>query len=128
MPRNKQTIQYARSSVLYLVGSLAVAAITYAFDDWLKILMEKVISGLIFLTGLYLLFYFIFAFIQKKHPDKSAFTFLILTALKSVFIIVYLFLFLNPTDIENKTEILLFLMNYFALLIIDIVVKLRLMK
>lgn len=44
------------------------------------------------------------------------------------FIFGYLFLFLNPEASENKREVLLFLMNYFALLIVDLAIKVRLMK
>lgn len=128
MTKNNPVRQYIQSPLLYLVISAGYAATIIALDEWLKISIEKVISGFAFLTGTYLLFYFLFLFIQKKRNDQSAFIFLILTGLKFALIISYLFLFLKPTSIENKTEILLFLMNYFALLIVDMVVKMRLIR
>lgn len=130
MPISKSNwaIQSIRSSFVYLTVATVLMGAEWWLTEWLTISIKKVSSALLFLSGLYLLFYFLFVFIQKKHPDNSAFIFLILMGLKLAFIISYLFLFLNPTDSENKTEILLFLMNYFALLIVDIVVKLRLIK
>ena len=96
--------------------------------EWLQIKYEKVKPGVIFITGLYLFLYNLFVVAQKRHPDKAGFIFLILMVLRLVLIIGYLFLFLNPVHIENKREVLLFLMNYFVLLIVDLIVKIRLMK
>lgn len=128
MSKSSLTVQSIRSSFLYLVIAVASGTVSWLLAERLTISLEKVTSGLLFLTGLYLLFYFVFVFIQKRQPDKIGFIFLILMALKLTGIFGYLFLFLNPGTSENKTEILLFLMNYFALLIVDIVVKLRLIK
>ncbi len=128
MSKSSLTVQSIRSSFLYLVIAVASGTVSWLLAERLTISLEKVTSGLLFLTGLYLLFYFVFVFIQKRQPDKIGFIFLILMTLKLTGIFGYLFLFLNPGTSENKTEILLFLMNYFALLIVDIVVKLRLIK
>ncbi len=128
MSKNSPVKLFIQSPLKYLAVTLVFVAASYLFVDWFQIALEKVIPGFIFLTGLYLLFYFLFVFIQKKYSDKSAFIFLILMGLKLVFIIAYLFLFLNPSTHENKTEILLFLMNYFALLIIDLTLKVHLVR
>ncbi len=128
MPKSNTSTTIIRSAFVYLIVAFLLGSGTYLIGNSLQITYEKVSSGLIFLTGLYLLFYFLFVFIQKKHPDKSGFIFLILMSLKLFFIFGYLFLFLNPTSGENKREVLLFLMNYFALLVVDMTVKIRLMK
>ena len=128
MQKNNSAFISIRNSFVYLVVALIMAAAIWIFNESLKISYEKVRSGLVFLTGLYLLFYYSFVFIQKKHEDKSGFIFLILMELKLCFIFGYLFLFLNPSSSENKREILLFLMNYFALLVVDMAIKIRLMK
>ncbi len=128
MPKSNTEITTIRSSFAYIIVALFLGSASWMCRKWLQISFEKVSSGLIFLTGLYLLFYFLSVVIQKRHPEKSGFISLILILLKLIFIIGYLFLFLNPTSGENKREILLFLMNYFALLIVDLAIKIRLMK
>gem|GEM_PF-6385887 len=125
MPKSKTAIQ---TSFSYLIAAFSIIAIEWFITEWAKINMKKVIPGMIFLTGLYLLFYYAFVFVQKKHSTNSGFILLGMMLLKMCFIIVFLFLFLNPMDNGNKREILLFLMNYFALLTVDITIKLRLMK
>jgi hypothetical protein len=128
MPRSNTSITIIRSSFVYIIVAILLGSASWLLCEWIKISFEKVSSGLVFLTGLYLLFYYVFVFIQKKHNERSGFIFLILMSLKIIFIFGYLFLFLNPSSNENKKEILLFLMNYFALLVVDMAIKIRLMK
>lgn len=130
MPTQKSnlSLDIVRSSFTYIGIACLLGVIEWICTDWLQIVYEKVSAGLLFLSGVYLLFYFVFAFFQNKHQDKGGFIFLVLMMLKIVMIAGYLFLFLNPMEIENKREILLFLLNYFALLLVDMVVKMRLLN
>ena len=128
MPKNNSVAQSIQKSLYYPLVAILLAIVWYVSIEWLQIAFTKVTSGLVFLTGLYLLFYYLFVFVQKRHKEKSGFIFLIMLTLKMCFILGYLFLFLNPEASENKREVLLFLMNYFALLIVDLAIKVRLMK
>lgn len=128
MLKNSSALKLIRYPFLYILVATLCAAIAITYKDWIQAESEKIILTTVFLGGLYLLFYFVFLFLQKKHRDQSAFIFLIILMLKFGFILAFLFLFLNPSDAENKREILLFLMTYFLLLIVDIAIKIRLMK
>lgn len=128
MLKSNSAFQVILKSLYYPLISVLLAIGCWVCNWWIQIELSKVYSGLFFLTGVYLLFYYLFVLIQKKHSEKGGFIFLILMTLKLCFIFGYLFLFLNPSASENKREVLLFLMNYFALLIVDLTLKVRVMK
>ncbi len=128
MQRNNHLIKFIYYPVLYICVAAVIGYIEGINADWLQIKYEKVKAGIIFLTSLYFLLYFPFVFIQHTYTDRSGFIFLVIMVLKVSFVMGFLFLFLKPNDIENKREILLFLMNYFVLLAVDLAIKMRLMK
>lgn len=97
-------------------------------NNWIQIEPKKIIQSSVFLGGLYLLLYFMFLCWQKKHHDKVIIIFLILLVIKFAFIFGFLLLELNPIEAENKNIILLFLITYIVLLVVDIVIKVELMK
>jgi len=128
MQKSNQLVHFVYYPAVFICSAVLLGGIEWISAEWLQLRYDQVKTGVIFLTGLYLFLYYPFVFIQKRFTDKAGFIFLILMMLKLVFVIGFLFLFLNPTHNENKREILLFLMNYFVLLVVDMAVKVRLMK
>lgn len=128
MQKNRFQLKVIRYPFVYVIAAALMGVAGFMNFEWIQVDLKKIIQSTVFLGGLYLLFYFVFLFLQKKHRDQSAFIFLIILMLKFGLILGFLFLFLNPSDAENKREILLFLMTYFVLLVVDIAIKIRLMK
>jgi len=112
----------------YVSVALILIAIEWACKDWILVDEKKIVLTTSFLTGLYLLFHFVFLFLQKKYVDTVGFSFLILLGVKFAFILFFLFFYLKPMDLQNKRVVLLFLMNYFTFLIADLILKVRLMN
>lgn len=128
MSRNSILRKSIRFPVAYIIIATLSGVFAFYISDWFQAEPKKIVLSSLFLGGLYLLFYYVFLFLQKKYRDQSAFIFLIILMLKFVFIFAFLFLFLNPMEAENKRETLLFLMTYFVLLVADVAIKIRLMK
>ncbi len=112
----------------YVSVALTLIVIEWTLKDWIHVDEKKIILATGFLTGLYLLFHFLFLFIQKRINNSEALIFLILMGLKFAFILFFLFFYLNPMDAENKRVVLLFLINYFSFLITDLILKVRLLN
>ena len=112
----------------YVFVALILIAIEWACKDWILVDEKKIVLTTSFLTGLYLLFHFVFLLLRKKYVDSIGFNFLILLSLKFAFILFFLFFYLNPMDAENKRVVLLFLINYFSFLITDLILKVRLLN
>ena len=100
----KQPAYYVWTGIaLYLLSILLQNHIT--FDQ------SKVMWLTLFLPSAYIFFYFAFIILLKTRKEFGAFIFLTLMAMKLVLVVGFLFIFINPTEIENKREILLFFMN-----------------
>ena len=112
----------------YVSVALVIITIEWVFKDWILVDEKKIVLTTSFLTGLYLLFHFVFLFLQKKYVDTVGFSFLILLGVKFAFILFFLFFYLKPIDPLNKKVVLLFFMNYFTFLITDLILKVRLMN
>jgi len=128
MQRNRQLANFFYYPSIYICVAFVLGCVEWISAECIQIQYNKVKAGVIFLSGLYLFLHYPFVFIQKKYKDRAGFMFLILMMLKFSFALVFLFLFLNPKHIENKREILLFLMNYFVLMVTDLAIKMHLMK
>lgn len=113
--------------VYTVVASIGVA-IGYAFEEILEVDSKKVVHSSIFLCVLYLLMYSAFLFFLKSNRELLTLSIVSLMGIKFMLALGFVFLFLEPTCEEYHREILLFFKTYFALLIADIAIKMKLMK
>ena len=112
----------------YIYVALVIITIEWVSKDWILVDKKKITLITSFLTGLYLLFHFVFLYLRKKHANYEGVSFLIISGLKFAIILFFLFFYLKPIDPLNKRVVLLFFMNYFTFLITDLILKVRLMN
>ncbi len=112
----------------YVWTGIALYLLSIFLQNHTTLDQSKVVWLSIFLPSAYIFFYFAFMLLLKSRKEFGAFIFLVLMGLKLVLVMGFLFIFINPTEIENKREILLFFMNYFVFLIVDILIKAKLMN
>ncbi len=114
--------------LLYVWVSIALFLLQKIFTDQFNFDQLKVQYMSAFLLGVYVLFYFLFFYIRRKRKDQSAFIFTGLIILKLLLVFSFILWEINPIKTENKEEVLLFIVNYFALLITDIPIKAKVMN
>lgn len=110
----------------YVSVAILIFLIDWFIKDYIHIDEKKIVLITSFLTGLYLLFHFLFLLLRRILSIPDSLIFLFLLGLKFAFILIFLLLYLHPMDPQNRTGVLLFFMNYFIFLITDIVLKVKL--
>lgn len=111
-----------------LLLALLLELISLVIAYWVGIRSERVSMMIMSLFGIYVLFEFLFEFLQRQKRTGYLIKYFIYSTVRIFFILIIAYLLLKPGSIENRHEALFFLFNYLVFLIYDIAHKVNLIN
>jgi len=105
--------------------ALLLEFISLVVAHWVGIRLQRVSMMVVSLLGVFVLFEYVFKFMQRQKRSGYLIKYFIFSGVKIFAILILAYLFLRSGSIEDRYEALFFLFNYLAFLFYYITLKVK---